>query len=187
MDMEYESKKFNTIITTRLVLCHAAVGPSPTLTQFMLSLLQDGLKVMQGVPGIESGGYPEPLELNWEMYYFNREEQCPLERISMAPWLVAGICSINQNDNYPLESIDPAVIIARARDVANKAVVSSLIADVLEIIDCLEAGATRFHNNHPEIEDEMRTALRIKGMAVDDHMATGNHQEYSYYAALNAS
>lgn len=186
-DVERESMKFNTILVTRLALCHAAMGSSPTLTEFMLSIAKHGLSVVQDLSRFAVNGYPEPLEVNWAMYQFDPADPCPISRISMAPWLAQGIATISDDHNYPLEAIDPAAIVARARDVVNKAVIPKMLHSVFEIVDALEAGAAKFKTEHPEVEDEMRKSLRIKGMAVDDHMATGTHQEYSHYAALSAS
>ena len=168
-------KHLSNTLLTRLVLVNAALGLQPDQLKFFEQVVRHGLSVC-----LDLNSQQEP---SWTLYVFDPEERCPLNRVQMAPWLVEGIAALMNNRNFDFETIDPKAIVSRARDVCNNCIPVDLAAPVYEIIDALEAGAVRAEAQHPGMYDEMRKALRIKGMAVDEHLATGTHKEYKDYEA----
>lgn len=174
------NKEFNGAVTLRLCICFAAMNQHPEPIDFLLGLLEAGpiLAMCEEAP-VDRGR--KCHEQNWMMYKFQPNDPCPITRIQMAPWMVDGICAI-QGGEYPFETIDPSQIIANLRDVVNGAVIMAHVNDdFMQIIDDIEGAATAFKEQHPDVEKAMRHAIRIKGMAVEDHIATGSHEPVEHY------
>lgn len=174
------NKEFNGTVALRLAICYAAMNLRPNAMDFLISLLNAGpaLVVCEQAP-IDRDR--RCCEQNWMLYKFQPSDPCPITRVQMAPWLVDGIGAI-QGGSFPYETIDPAGIIANLRDVVSSSVILEHVNDdFMQVIDDIERAAAEFKAKHPDVEEAMRHAIRIKGMAVEEHIATGSHQEASHY------
>lgn len=171
--MSNENDEFRETLLLRVAICEAALNRNPDPLDFLLDLTRVGVSVSGGI--VDS-------RISWNLIQLNTESACPMERVSVVPWLIEGMCGLTNDRNYPIETLNPAMIIANLRDVVNKAIpADSLTPRMFEIIDKMEEGAAAMKQKHPALEQEICKALRIKGMAIDDEMAGNGHHEYSHY------
>lgn len=167
--------KFGDVLLLRMAICHAALGLKPHPLEFVIKLAVDGPSVCQGlVPGKS-----EIKTESWELFTLTPNDPCPMTRVRTPAWMIEG-CAAIKPDFDPVV-LDPMAIIANLRDVVNSAIPATAITpDVWACIDCLEEAAAKCD---PELVNEIRKSFRIKGMAVDDHVATGTHSNYDEYAS----
>lgn len=169
---------FGAIVHTRLALCYAAINKMPSQVDMLWGLLNVGPHLTSDIEVRD----PRPSQVSWNLWVFTPDEKCPIQRIQMPGWFIDGICRVSRNPEFPMETIDPEAVTSRVRDVVNASVGETFLPYVLELVDCMEESAAKFKTDHPEALNDMRQALRIKGMAIVDHLATGEHQEYDHYA-----
>lgn len=148
-----EYKNFSTTTTCRLaIVLNGLKLRNPTLDQ------------ISEISVIVSADDPttNPFCMQWNLYQLNEDGCCPLHRLSMAPWLVNGVCIATGNNQFDFASIDPTEWLKGMNETLDSLPVHMVTAPVRRLLEVLRFGA----DSNPDDLEIIRQELKGKAAAI---------------------
>lgn len=148
---------FNTITTVRLALIFAGLGIEPEKNAIMRTVI---------AISTETPSETEPQDADWNLYFLEVENPCPIHRLMMPRWLVQGILALTENNEYPIQNIDPAAWITNLPATLEK--MPKLLVDNAVRLMASNLIQAEKHCD-PTILPRLREAIKIKGEAIKNN------------------
>lgn len=168
---------FHDVLITRMAICLA--GLDKTFVDLDVNALRRVSKACTKGMSHEIN----PADAGWNLFFLNPDDPCPIDRVKMIGWLVDGVAALANNNNFEYESIAPDAYTNNLRKVIESIPSTVLTPGVLILMEAIEQAAAETKAAMPDLMGRISRDMRIKGMAVDDHIATGTHKSYDHYAS----